>query len=103
MIKYITLSLIVFTQFFTALNHKYYVGLTEIKFNPDKERLEIISRLFYNDFEKVLKARYGKDIVLKPSEQSKILIKNLVSQQIIKYKQFHISVTNLTKTVSIYI
>ncbi|MGX1025124.1 DUF6702 family protein [Flavobacterium sp. CS20] len=71
MIKYITLSLIVFTQFFTALNHKYYVGLTEIKFNPDKERLEIISRLFYNDFEKVLKARYGKDIVLKPSEQSK--------------------------------
>ncbi|RRO13520.1 DUF6702 family protein [Flavobacteriaceae bacterium 14752] len=71
MIKYITLSLIVFTQFFSSINHEYYVGLTEIKFNPEKERLEIISRLFHDDFENVLKARYGKDIRLRPSNQSK--------------------------------
>ncbi len=71
MIKYITLSLIVFTQLFSSLNHEYYVGLTEIKFNPEKERLEIITRLFYDDFENVLKARYGNELVLKPSEQSK--------------------------------
>lgn len=71
MIKYIATSLIVISQLFSTLNHEYFVGLTEIKFNQEKERLELISRLFHNDFEKVLKTRYGNDIILKPSAQSK--------------------------------
>ena len=70
MTKLLGICCIVFTQCFTILNHEYYVGLTEVKFNPDKERLEIISRLFHDDFENVLKARYGKDLVLKPTKQT---------------------------------
>ena len=71
MTKLLCICTIAFAQFFSILNHEYYVGLTEVKFNPDKERLEIISRLFYDDFENVLKARYGKDLVLRPAKQSK--------------------------------
>jgi len=71
MIKTLTISLVVISQFLSTLNHEYYVGLTEIKFNPEKERLEVISRLFHDDFENVLKARYGKNIDLRPSKQSK--------------------------------
>ncbi|MBS3737600.1 DUF6702 family protein [Mesohalobacter halotolerans] len=71
MTKLLCICTIAFAQFFSILNHEYYVGLTEVKFNPDKERLEIISRLFYDDFENVLKARYGKDLKLRPVKQSK--------------------------------
>lgn len=70
MIKILCICCITFTQLFSTLNHEYYVGLTEIKFNPKKERLEIISRLFQDDFENVLKARYGKDLMLRPTKQS---------------------------------
>ena len=34
--------------------HEYYVGLTEITYNPEKDRIEIISRLFHDDFENLL-------------------------------------------------
>ncbi len=71
MIKTVAISLVIISQFISTLNHEYYVGLTEIKLNPKKERLEIISRLFHDDFENVLKARYGKSIDLRPSKQSK--------------------------------
>jgi len=50
--------------------HEYYVSLTEVTYNPKKKRVEIISRLFHDDFEKVLKTRYTEDIELKPSVQS---------------------------------
>jgi hypothetical protein len=50
--------------------HEYYVSLTEITYNPDKERLEIISKLFHDDLERVLKTRYHEGIELKPSVQS---------------------------------
>lgn len=50
--------------------HEYYVSLTEIKHNADKSRLEIITRIFHNDFEKVLKTRYDESLELKPSKQS---------------------------------
>jgi len=50
--------------------HEYYIGLTEITYNEDEERLEIISRLFIDDLEKVLKERYNSEIILNTKEQS---------------------------------
>lgn len=70
MIKFFSIALIVTAQFFSTPIHEYYVGLTEIKFNSEKERLEIISRLFHDDFENVLKVRYDKSLTLRPSKQS---------------------------------
>lgn len=70
MIKKTILYLLVLLQLSFSTLHEYYVSLTEINYNPDKERLEIISRLFHDDFEKVLQERYYKNIELKPSVQS---------------------------------
>jgi len=50
--------------------HEYYVSLTEITYNPEKDQVEIISRVFHDDFEKVLKTRYDHELVFRPSEQS---------------------------------
>lgn len=44
--------------------HKFYVSVTEIEHNEKVESLQIISRVFIDDFENVLKARYNKDIKL---------------------------------------
>lgn len=71
MIKYLALYFILISQFSVGLLHDYYVGLTEITYKPEKQQLEIISRLFHDDFEKVLKTRYIESIELKPSMQSK--------------------------------
>jgi hypothetical protein len=53
-----------------STKHEYYVGLTEITYNSEKERLEVISRLFHDDLERVLQTRYNNNIELKPSVQS---------------------------------
>lgn len=48
---------------FTSV-HKFYVSVTEIEYNEKAQSLQIISRVFIDDFENVLKARYDKDIKL---------------------------------------
>jgi len=51
--------------------HEYYVGITELTYNAEKQRVEIIARLFFDDFENVLKERYSSDLKLEPSNTSK--------------------------------
>lgn len=50
------------TAFTTA--HKFYVSVTEIEHNKEAESLQIISRVFIDDFENVLNLRYGQDLTL---------------------------------------
>jgi len=42
--------------------HEYYVSLTQIEHVPEKESVQIISRLFVDDFENALRARYNEKI-----------------------------------------
>ena len=51
--------------------HEYYVGLTELTYNTEKQRVEIIVRLFFDDLEDVLRERYSPDLSLDPSNLSK--------------------------------
>ncbi|TXE07160.1 peptidase E [Seonamhaeicola algicola] len=48
---------------FTSL-HKYYISVTQIEFVPEQQSVQIISRLFLDDFENVLKQRYDEKITL---------------------------------------
>lgn len=48
---------------FTAL-HKYYVSVTEIEYVKEQKAIQITSRIFIDDFEKLLRERYDKDITL---------------------------------------
>lgn len=48
---------------FTAV-HKFYVSVTEVEHNAKAQSLQVISRVFTDDFENVLKARYDSNIRL---------------------------------------
>lgn len=60
---------------FTALTsftnaHKFYVSVTEIDHNEERASLQIISRVFIDDFENVLNLRYDQDLTLDPRTES---------------------------------
>lgn len=44
--------------------HKFYVSVTEIELNPKSQSLQIISRVFTDDLENVLRQRYDDNIRL---------------------------------------
>ena len=62
------LFLVLFLSF-TAV-HKYYVSVTQIDFIPEKQTVQITSRIFIDDLEKLLRERYDKDITLATKNES---------------------------------
>ncbi|MBP0904474.1 DUF6702 family protein [Mariniflexile gromovii] len=48
---------------FTAF-HKYYISVTQIEFVQNKQSVQIITRIFIDDFEKLLRTRYDESITL---------------------------------------
>ena len=48
--------------------HKFYVSVTQIEYAQDKESVQIIMRIFIDDFEKLLRQRYEKSITLEKSK-----------------------------------
>ncbi len=53
---------------FKAELHKTYLSVTEIEYSKDEQSLQIITRVFIDDFERVLNQRYQKDISLSYKE-----------------------------------
>ncbi|CAL67681.1 DUF6702 family protein [Christiangramia forsetii] len=59
---------LIFLSSFVSNTHETYLSVTEIEYNKDKKSLQIISRVFIDDFEDVLSKRYQKDISLSYKE-----------------------------------
>ncbi|MCX7547939.1 peptidase E [Xanthomarina sp. F1114] len=55
---------------FTAI-HKYYVSVTQIEYVKDQESVQIITRIFIDDFEDILQLRYDEDLLLGPQSETK--------------------------------
>lgn len=53
-----------FLMSFSASKHEYYLSVTDVDYIEDKNTIQIISRVFVDDFENVLKKRYQKPFVL---------------------------------------
>lgn len=86
--KAVLLLLVIFASLsFKATPHKFYLSVTEIEYKPEKEDLQIVSRVFINDFEDVLEKRYGAEISLSEEKE-----KGPVQKLIQKYlnTKFHI-------------
>lgn len=68
---------------FTAV-HKFYVSVTEIEYNEKAESLQIISRVFIDDFEDLLKKRYDQNILLGEEETAGVesYIKKYLEQKL---------------------
>lgn len=67
--KLLLISLLCLFQLQYA-NHKFYVSVTDIEYVAEKENLQIISRIFADDFEEVLEERYQIAMVLLPDEET---------------------------------
>ncbi|HEY5687694.1 MAG TPA: DUF6702 family protein [Yeosuana sp.] len=51
--------------------HKYYISVTQVDYIQEKQSLQITTRIFIDDFEKVLRERYNENIVLAGKEETK--------------------------------
>ncbi|NDB02339.1 MAG: hypothetical protein EBY38_01530 [Flavobacteriaceae bacterium] len=64
--------------------HKFYVSTTNIEYNSASQNLEMISRIFTDDLEAVLRQRYDPELKLNPeneSEGQEELIKKYILRQ----------------------
>ncbi|MBP2832148.1 peptidase E [Aquimarina sp. U1-2] len=50
--------------------HKFYVSVTQIDYNTNQQSLQIITRVFIDDIEDVLKERYDTNIVLLATKEN---------------------------------
>ena len=59
------LILVVFASLsFKTIAHKFYLSVTEIEYKKEKKDLQIVSKVFIDDFKNVLEKRYGETITL---------------------------------------
>lgn len=65
--------------------HKFYVSVTQIDYNKDKNRVEISTRIFIDDLEKALEKKYSQKVNLATkieAKNAKELIENYLLQKI---------------------
>lgn len=68
-----------------AKAHEYYVSVTRIEYVEDQKSLQIISQIFIDDFEKLLRERYDESIVLAVENESEMVntyMKRYLSQKL---------------------
>lgn len=53
--------------------HEYYVSVTKIEYAEEQQSLQIISQIFIDDFEALLKTRYDEDLKLAPDSDPKMI------------------------------
>ena len=61
---------LVFTLLAFTSAHKFYVSVTQIEYVKEKESVQIITRIFIDDFENLLRQRYDETITLADVDES---------------------------------
>lgn len=76
--------------------HEFYTSVTQIEYVKEKQAIQIISRIFIDDFEKVLRERYDKSITL-----SDIKEKEQINDYIGKYliSKINIKINNIDSKI----
>ena len=57
--------------------HEFYLSVTEIEYNNEKQSLQIITRVFIDDFEDVLNERYGAELQLSEEAEEGAVADNI--------------------------
>ena len=66
--KFVVLILLLPLLAYTTV-HKFYVTVTQIEFIKEKQTVQIISRIFIDDFEALIRQRYDESITLDTSKE----------------------------------
>ena len=72
LLKILILSLVLSTLAFTSA-HKYYVSITQIEYVEEKQSLQVITRIFIDDLERLIRERYDETITLAGKDEPKIV------------------------------
>lgn len=66
--KHFKIFLLVLPLFAFTNMHKFYVSVTQVEYVKEKQSLQIITRIFVDDLEALLRQRYDENITLEDSE-----------------------------------
>jgi hypothetical protein len=66
-----SLIILILPLFAFATAHKFYVSVTNVNYSEKDSAIQITSRIFIDDFEKVLQERYGFEAMLATKNESK--------------------------------
>ncbi|WP_452221702.1 DUF6702 family protein [Lacinutrix salivirga] len=69
----LSIVLLLFTALSFTTAHKYYVSITQIEYVKDKKTVQIITRIFIDDLENLLRSRYDKTITLQEKEDETVI------------------------------
>ena len=70
----------------SATAHKYYLSVTDVVYNEESGSIQMITRLFYDDLEAVLKERYDESIRIDATEDQEELDRYIEKYVAIKLK-----------------
>lgn len=82
--------------FLAFVPHKYYVSTTDMYYKPDEQQLQLVVRVFTDDFSKALSIYTGEEISLDPDSQTIEVTK----QHITSYFKDYFVVNDLPKSTS---
>ncbi|MFD2543485.1 DUF6702 family protein [Lacinutrix gracilariae] len=80
----IAILLLVIPALAFTVPHKYYVSVTSVEYVKEKESVQIISRIFIDDFENLLRKRYDDKITL--AIQDELSTVNMYTERYLKEK-----------------
>jgi hypothetical protein len=71
-VLFTALSLVSFTNLGTS-EHKFHVSVTQINYLQEKQSLQIISKIFIDDIERLMRERYDKSVTLTNKNEAEII------------------------------
>lgn len=77
--------------------HKYYVSVSEVAYSEEDQAIQVITRIFIDDFQEILQQRYDDSVLLGDKEETKN-----ADYYVRKYfdKKFVVNVNGEKKTLS---
>jgi hypothetical protein len=82
----------------SVTQHEYYVSVTTVEFAKEHEAVQIISQIFIDDFEKLIRKRFDSEIVLAVENESE-----KVSDYMNRYLQTKLLFENQWSKAGLYI
>jgi len=82
----IIVILSIITSFAFAGVHKYYVSITKIEYVKEKQSVQIITRVFIDDFERLLQERFDESIILASKKAETQIDKYIEKYLLSKFK-----------------
>jgi hypothetical protein len=67
----IALVLVLFPLLTASTGHKFYVSITTIEYAPEEQTLQLITKIFLDDIEAAMEARFGRKFQLNSKKERK--------------------------------